>query len=221
MRKSSRSRIPVGFPHRERDAGAVPSLQSWISFKSYPLGRRKEPPGWTECRVPRYYFTLVILVFSGWECGDDFHQWICWVGLSSDQSHPRRCFCSPALVVTHELNYWYWYTYICALLSAFVCFRLTLTCCREELVQYELSSNVTRFDIKRIKYTLLDYRSTLHESLCTVGENMHIFNVLIWIWRMSNRLLLCKQWSACSSLDYDNKTKQDLPCFFFFNWSCS
>lgn len=50
--------------------------------------RKKEPPSWTRCRVPRYYFTRVILVFCGWECGDAVRQWPRWVGLSTGQS---RC----------------------------------------------------------------------------------------------------------------------------------
>lgn len=57
--------------------------------------RKKQPRSWTQRRVPRYYFTRVILAFWGWDCGDDFHQWVCWVGLSSDQSHAAAPFSAP------------------------------------------------------------------------------------------------------------------------------
>lgn len=64
------------------------------------LWRKKEPRSWTRRRVPRYYFTRVILVFCGWECGDALRQWPRWVGLPADQS---RCapLCSPSLRGCH------------------------------------------------------------------------------------------------------------------------
>lgn len=48
---------------------------------------------WARCTFGRVsersaerLFTQVTLVFSGGECGDNFHQWIDWAGLSLDQS---------------------------------------------------------------------------------------------------------------------------------------
>lgn len=90
---------PLGLPFR-------------LSF-SAEFGRKKEPWGWTECRVPRYYFTRVVLVFSGWECGDDFHQWLRWVGLfTTNQTLLPLQPCS----VTQQLNH----RHISALLSLLV-----------------------------------------------------------------------------------------------------
>jgi len=128
--------------HTERFRRSTKSQKVYHSAQSSCGAKQEEPRGWTECRVQRYYFTRVILVFGGWECGEGFHQSTGWVGLSPGQSKlPGAPSSSPVLLshahahsqtLTDTHTSWIIDTYLCFSLCSFFV-RLTLTRCRQNI----------------------------------------------------------------------------------------